>query len=90
MLLDGPLSHLVERSSQEDVPSDALGLNTESDPGASLPKIVCRADLIEAPAVRDIALCSARLAQVFQDEMGLEVQELKHTESCRGSVEKVV
>ena len=90
VLLDCPLGHLVHRGEQEDVPAEALRLHTESDPGARLPEVIGAADQSEAPAVRNVALCGARLAQIFEDEVRLQVEELEDAEKGRGAVVDLV
>lgn len=87
VLLETPLGHLVDGGSQEDISSDDLGLHAESEPGQTLPKIVGAGDIAEAPSVRNVSFSCAWAAQVLEDEMCLQIQELKDAEECGCTIE---
>jgi hypothetical protein len=77
VFLKGPGKHLEETHSQEEVGTQNLRLNGENSPAKRFIEVVSAGNVAEPPAFGNTACRGARLAEVSQDTMTLEVQEFK-------------
>ena len=77
MLLDSPVEHLEETDSQEEVATQALSLHSKRSPAESFVEVVGTRNVAKSPSLRNTACRSAGFAEISQDTVALEVEELK-------------
>jgi hypothetical protein len=90
VLLDSPVEHLEETDSQKEVATQALSLHSEHCPAKSFVEVVCARNVAESPSVRNTTCCGAGFAEISQDTVALEVEELKEQEQAEEDIVELV
>ena len=86
VFLESPVKHLEEADSQKEIGAEDLSLHCENSPAKGFIKVVRARNVAKAPSLGNSASCSSRFAEVSEDAVALEVEELKAEEEAEQSV----